>query len=277
MALTQYSKFALLAAGAAASLGWFYVSEISAQGRSLQTPPVEITLKSDFEVPPADDQTKAITTAAKAFLDSLTEEQRAATLFAFTDNTQRSNWSNFPDGPVVRKGVMRGDLTDTQLEALNTLLRTVMSEEGYQNVVYQLAAEDSLGNGFGGPNFGDEFYYASFLGTPAEDAPWMFQFGGHHLAINVTIFGPDLTFSPMLTGGEPLRIDVDDQTINITEKETVAAQAFLDSLNAVQKADAIRGRKPINLLLGPGAFGTTLAPRGRQRRDPDRGTEADAA
>ncbi len=269
MAFKQIHKFALLGAAAAASFGWLYVTEISAQGRGLQTPPVEITLKTSFDVPPADDQTKAITSAALAFLDSLSAEQSAAAVFDFSDNTQRSNWSNFPDGPVVRQGVMRGDMTDAQLEALNTLLKTVMSDAGYQNVVYQLAAEDSLGNGFGGPNFGDEFYYASFLGQPSLDAPWMFQFGGHHLAINVTIVGPDLTFSPMLTGGEPLRIDVDDATVYITEKETMAAQALMDSLSAEQKAEAVRGKTAINLLLGPGEFGTTLAPEGVRGADLD--------
>lgn len=267
MVLKNSSKFALAGAAAAASLGWFYVTEISAQGRSLQTPPAEITLKSDFDVPAADAQTKAITSAALAFLDSLSPEQREAAMFDFGDNTQRSNWSNFPDGPVVRQGVMRGDMTDAQLDALNTLLKSVMSEDGYRNVVYQLAAENSLGNGFGGPNFGDDYYYASFLGTPALDAPWMFQFGGHHLAINVTIFGPDLTFSPMLTGGEPLRIDMDDETVYITEKETMAAQAFMDSLSTDQKAEAIRGSNAINLLLGPGEFGTTVAPEGIRGAD----------
>lgn len=95
----------------------------------------------------------------------------------------------------------------------------------------------------------------------------MFQFGGHHLAINVTVFGPDLTFSPMLTGGEPLRIDVDDATVYITEKETVAAQAFMDSLNAAQKAAATRGSKDINLVLGPGEFGTSVVPEGIKGSD----------
>lgn len=244
---------------------------ILAQERSLQTPPVEIVIRDDFEVPPADSQTEAITQAALAFLDTLDADQRAAATFEFTDNTQRSNWSNFPDGPVRRQGVMRGDMTAPQLAALDDLLQTVMSDEGYRNIVLQLAAEETLDTGVGGPNFGDEYYYAAFLGQPATDAPWMFQFGGHHLAINVTIVGPDLSFSPMLTGGEPLKLNFQDRDVVITERETLAAQALMDSLSDAQKAQVIRGDRPINLLLGPGEFGAVLAPEGL------RATELDAS
>lgn len=267
MTLTRFQKFGLLGIAAAASLGGFYLSEMSAQGRNLQTPAAQIDVKRDFNVPMADAQTDAIITAANAFLDTLNTEQRAAAVFDFADNTQRANWSNFPDGPVVRQGVMRGNMSETQLDALNTLLRTALSEEGYQNVLYQLAAEESLENGPSEPNFGDDFYYVSFLGEPALDVPWMFQFGGHHLAINVTVFGPDLSFSPMLTGGEPLRINMNDKAVYITEKETTAAAALIHSLSDAQKKEAIRSDKAINLLLGPGEFGTTLAPEGVKGSD----------
>jgi hypothetical protein len=95
----------------------------------------------------------------------------------------------------------------------------------------------------------------------------MFQFGGHHLAINVTVFGPDLSFSPMLTGGEPLRINMNDETVFITAQETTAAAALIHSLSEAQKKEAVRSDKAINLLLGPGEFGSTLAPEGVKGSD----------
>ncbi|WP_159590797.1 DUF3500 domain-containing protein [Chelativorans xinjiangense] len=235
---------------------------LAAQESSLQTPPVDIAIKESFDLPAADAKTGAIVAAADAFLDTLDEEQRKAAVYPFNDNTQRSNWSNFPDGPVQRGGVMRGNLSDEQNAALEALLGEVLSEDGVRNVAYQLAAEDMLDSGIGGPNFGSDFYYASFLGEPSTSEPWMFQFGGHHLAINVTVFGPEISFSPMLTGGEPLNITYEEQDIYITETETAAAQAFMDALTAEQKEVAIIGDQPINLLLGPGEFGTVLAPEG---------------
>lgn len=37
--------------------------------------------------------------------------------------------------------------------------------------------------------FGSDLYYISFLGKPSTTTPWMLQFGGHHLALNITISG----------------------------------------------------------------------------------------
>lgn len=39
------------------------------------------------------------------------------------------------------------------------------------------------------PMFGTDLYYISILGRPSEKDPWMLQFGGHHLALNITIAG----------------------------------------------------------------------------------------
>lgn len=257
-----------IALAAVFGAGWAIQGAVFAQAPNLQTPATDITLKADPDVAQADQQTRAIVEAATAYLATLSPEQRAASLFDLADNTQRANWSNFPDGPVQRMGIKRGDMTDEQLQALNTLLRTVLSDVGYQNIVYQLAAEDSLGPGNGpAAHFGSEYYYVSFLGTPSVDAPWMFQFGGHHLAINVTVAGRDLSFSPMLTGGEPLHIDFEDQQVFITEVEVTAAQALMNSLSDAQKDTAIQSSRAINLLLGPGAFGTTLAPEGLRASD----------
>jgi len=45
--------------------------------------------------------------------------------------------------------------------------------------------------GRGGSVFGSDAFYLSILGTPTTTEPWMWQFGGHHLAINATIgFAP---------------------------------------------------------------------------------------
>lgn len=249
------------------------------QAPDLQTPPVQIMLKQDLQPAPADAQSQAIADAAQAFLALLTDDQRAAAVFPFDDNTQRSNWSNFPDGAVQRAGVRRGDLTEAQKAALDALLAQVLSARGMQNIRYQLAGDDVLGqnDSGGGPiaaNFGSDYYYVSFLGQPSGDAPWMLQFGGHHLAINVTFFGPDASFSPMLTGGEPLRVTVDGQQIYTTEDETKAAQALLDSLDEAQKEQAIRSDTAINLLLGPGEYGTVLAPEGIKGSDLDQAQRA---
>lgn len=250
---------------AAAAIGSFVlVDEVTGQSRggNLQTPAVDITLRDTFDLAPADAKTEAIVAAANAFLATLSAEERELAVYDFADNTQRSNWSNFPTGPVQRGGVMRGNLTEVQNAAMDAVLAEVLSEDGMNNTRWQLAAEETLDSGNGGAQFGDEYYFMSFLGEPSTDAPWMLQFGGHHLAYNVTIAGPDLSFSPMLTGGEPLKISYNGDDVFITEAELRAADTFLGSLDETQRDTAIRGQRALNLVSGPGEFGVVIAPEG---------------
>ena len=166
---------------------------------------------------------------------------------------------------VVKLGV----LSESQRANLDKLLGELLSEEGVRNITWQLAAEDMLipGDLSGVMKYGSEFFYAAFLGEPSTAEPWMFQFGGHHLAINATVFGPNVSFSPMLTGGQPLHIRHDGEDIFITQKETAAAQAFMNSLADDQREQAVRAEQPIDLLLGPGKYGSTVAPEGIKGSD----------
>ena len=226
--------------------------------------PVEINLKHAHDLPAADEKTVAIVAAARLFLDSLDDNQRQAATYRFTDNAQRSNWSNFPEGMVPRGGVKLGVLSAIQRANLDKFLDELLSEDGMKNITYQLAAADLLISGdlFGVMKYGSEYFYAAFLAEPSSTEPWMFQFGGHHLAINATVFGPNVSFSPMLTGGQPLHLRLDGDEIFITQRETAAAQAFMDSLTDEQKGQAVRAEQPIDLLLGPGKYGATVAPEG---------------
>jgi hypothetical protein len=90
----------------------------------------------------------------------------------------------------------------------------------------------------------------------------MLQFGGHHLAINATVVGPNITLAPSLTGGEPLRYTKDGKAIYIGEQEAKQAFAMLSTLDADQRSKAVVGAQMINLVLGPGQDGKTLQPEG---------------
>lgn len=114
----------------------------------------------------------------------------------------------------------------------------------------------------GGTLFGSDLYFVAFLGEPSATDPWILQFGGHHLAINATIVGPNVTFAPSLTGGQPTMVLVDGQPVYIVEKETEQAAALMASFSDTQRADVIRGTQSINLVLGPGQDGMVLEPEG---------------
>lgn len=223
---------------------------------------VDLKISTSIEVGPADPKTKSVVGSAQAFLATLTDAQRRAVVYNFQDNRQRARWSNLPAGVVQRGGIMRKDLDTRQNAALETLLAQVLSAKGVRNARLQMAADDTLVRGTGGPNFGSGFYYVSFLGEPSPEAPWTLQFGGHHLALNVTFVGARASFSPMLTGGQPLTVQDNEKPVYITREEVTAGQALLASLNPEQRKQAIRGAQPINILAGPGEFGAVIAPEG---------------
>ncbi|MDE2789491.1 MAG: DUF3500 domain-containing protein [Paracoccaceae bacterium] len=233
----------------------------------VNTAPVEIRLRDNFQPRTTDAKTEAITAAAKAFLEALDAGQRSKATYAFTDNAQRSNWSNFPEGMIPRGGLKLSVLSAEQHALMDALLAEIMSPRGILNLEYQLAAEQTFPTDHWFNKYGVDHFYVAILGEPSSAKPWMFQFGGHHLGINVTIYGADVTFSPMLTGGQPLYIEHDGKQEFIVEDEVNAAQVLLESLGEVQKAQAIRSDKAMNLLLGPGEYGTTVAPEGIKGSD----------
>lgn len=177
--------------------------------------PVEMNIRRVHDVPAADRKTADIVAAAKHFLDSLADNQRRAGSYRFVDNAQRSNWSNFPESMVARGGVKLGTLSEAQRVKLDRILGELLSEDGVKNITCLLAADDMLvpGKLFGVMKYGRQYYYAAILGEPSTTEPWMFQFGGHHLAINATVFGPNVSFSPMQTGGQPLHLRLGDDDI----------------------------------------------------------------
>jgi Protein of unknown function (DUF3500) len=73
--------------------------------------------------------------------------------------------------------------------------------------------------------FGRDLYFISFLGTPSERDPWMLQFGGHHLALNITIAGERGTLTPTLTGAQPSLYTANGKTVRPLGQESDKAMA----------------------------------------------------
>jgi hypothetical protein len=110
--------------------------------------------------------------------------------------------------------------------------------------------------------FGEDLYYISILGTPSATAAWMLQFGGHHLAINVTIAGERGILTPTLTGAQPALYTIDGKTIRPLGEESDKALALLNALDEAQRKQAILGFRLADLVLGPGQDGKTIQPEG---------------
>ena len=224
--------------------------------------------------------TAQIVRTAKTFLSTLDQKQRQSVMFAFDDQKQRANWSNLPTSFVPRGGISFKEMTATQRSAAMALVASALSRRGYEKVQQIMEGDEVLrtnevknpprpgGNGGGPPrggpgaNFGKDLYYISLLGTPSEKSPWMLQFGGHHLALNITIAGEQGVLTPTLTGAQPALYITGGKTVRPLGQESDKALALLNALDDNQRKQAVLSYRLADLVLGPGQDGITIQPEG---------------
>ncbi len=171
-------------------------------------------------------------------------------------------WSNFPVSDVPRPGVKIGDLSTGQRTALLHLLQVLLSANGYQKVLDIMGSDQALADG--GTNFssGTAFYTVGIFGTPSGTTPWMLQFGGHHLGLNVVFVQATGVMTPTLTGAQPAVYTANGRTVRVLAQENDKAFALMDVLDEEQRKQAILNFRVGDLVLGPGQDGKTIAPEG---------------
>jgi hypothetical protein len=215
--------------------------------------------------PAAADATARIVKAAQAVAASLDDAGRAKLQFAF-DAPQKTNWSNLPTGIYARHSLRMGDLTAPQKAAVLALLQTALSRDGYVKVMDIVRGDEVLRNNGGGSggrlNFGEAEYYLAFVGTPSTTTPWMLQFGGHHLAINLTMAGSRATLAPSLPAAQPAKFTFEGKEIRPLGRENDKAFELINALDAGQRSQAILGSTVADLVLGPGQDGKVIQPEG---------------
>ena len=262
-----------------------------------------VTLPSQSVSVPADceaetTQTAKVVCSANAFLDTLSEDQKAEVLLPLTqENAVR--WSNFPSPFGQRNGIQLGTLDEAQQAAAEAVVKVAMGtveNEGYSEAMQIRMADDVLAlfdegggapgeqsggasgeesggtppngatassGGSGGPGgggavvFSSGSYYLAFLGTPSTTDTWIFQFGGHHLAVNTTYEAGEVASpTPMHTGVEPTSWTTEDgATYAPLSSDHDGLVAMFASLSDDQLAAAQLSESFSDVLLGPGQDG----------------------
>ncbi len=251
-----------------ATLGVVLVMGLALYLSSSPLPPAPAAATDDPQEKKPDAPTRAVI-AANAFLDMLDARQREKALYEFA-STKKSNWSNLPVTMVQRNGVRLGDLTKEQRAKAMEVLAAVLSKAGYQKVVDIMDGDQKLaeggrgGRGGGnGPMFGADLYFLAIFGKPSETQPWMVQFGGHHLGVNVTVIGKHFVLTPTHTGAQPTLFNRDGNEVRPLGLEADSAYKLVNALDEKQRAQAIVGeRSQQELLLGPGRDGKKIEPKG---------------
>jgi hypothetical protein len=215
-----------------------------------------------------------VVAATNAFLATLDAPKRAKASIDLNAKT-RTIWSNLPTGTTMqvgardRNGLRLGDMTPAEEKAALALLSATLSADGFAKVMAIVDADQALEvtsaptrKPGAAVRFGRGEFYLAILGTPSTTAPWMLQFGGHHLAINVTFAQSQHVLAPTLTGAQPARFEMAGRTIRPLGDEQDKAFALMKSLSPDQQKQAMLGVEVRNLVLGPGTDGQSIAPEG---------------
>jgi hypothetical protein len=198
-----------------------------------------------------------LTAAARGWLATLDDAQRAKATFAFDDD-ERFAWDYVP-GP--RYGLALGEMTPAQRAAATGVVNAALSERGAREVRGVIDLEPILGElerrvGRGQWQRRDPgLYWHAIFGTPGSDGPWSWRIGGHHVAIHVTVIaGSVIGATPSFLGANPATVpDGPSVGLRTLDGEERLARALLASLTPEQRRTAIVAPvAPADILSGSG-------------------------
>ena len=190
--------------------------------------------------------------AAKSFLDSLSEAQKAKATFEYMDG-ERMYWY-YP--PINRHGLALRDMDQNQRGLAMALLETGLTPRSFEQAKQIIEHEDVLGpleKEMGMVTFvrDTELYYFTVFGEPGPDAPWGWRTEGHHVSLHFSVWGDNIiSVTPFFFGANPAEVRKGPKTgLRILgDREDIAFQ-LMDSLDQAQLGRAvIYDEAPLDIL-----------------------------
>jgi len=208
--------------------------------------------------------TTPVVRAGAAFVNSLTDDQKSATLYDI-DADQWLDWTNVDSND--RDGLALRDMTEKQYKLAIKLLKAALSARGLENATQIRKLNHYLGEASGDTSkaLNYDAYWFTIMGTPSATDPWGFQFEGHHLVINYFVLGDQVVATPTFRGSEPTKITYDGVDYHLFREETAAGLKLLRSLTDTQLATAAPGTETktgTNLTVGAGNDNAVLPYKG---------------
>lgn len=199
--------------------------------------------------------------AAQAFLAALPDEKRAKAVFELK-NEERFNWHFIPK---ERKGLSIKEMDPHQKALAHALLSSGMSHRGYFKANAIMSMEQILHDMENkNPRRDPEGYFVSIFGKPESHGNWAWRFEGHHLALNFTVAGHDVSVTPSFMGTNPGEVrEGTRKGLRVLGREEDLARELVKSLNAEQKKVAIfTDKAPADIITGADRKARVLEPKG---------------
>lgn len=200
----------------------------------------------------------AMTKAAQAYLQTLSEKQRSESQLKF-DVPSRFDWHFIPKDS--RKGMQLKEMNDKQRKAAHTLLQASLSKMGYDKSVTIMELESVLNflEKGKGRNIRDaQRYYWTLFGEPDADGRWGLSIEGHHLSFNFVVDqGEVVATTPQFLATNPAVVkdayikSIKKGTRVLAKEETLAFE-LVNSLNKEQLETAQLADKAPGEIRGAG-------------------------
>lgn len=178
---------------------------------------------------------KRMSDATKAFVASLTEQQKSETLLPY-ESQLRFDWNYTPRS---RKGIRLKDLDARQQKQAMALLRTVLGAQGYLKAEQIIDLENVLSVLEKRPpadTYRDPGNYAFLVfGQPGAEV-WGWRIEGHHLSLHFSSVNGRIAFLPGFMGSNPAKVPphMPREGRQVLRDELEAAFQLLESFSPEQ-------------------------------------------
>ena len=194
----------------------------------------------------------SMVSAAQAFLSGLSPDMKELASFPFGDK-DRDNWHFVPQDD--RQGARIGNMDEKQQELAFNLLKTGLSEKGYQiareimdlEKILIIKEKQKPGSDYRNPGK----YYICIFGNPSNSEPWSWTYEGHHLSLNYSSVNDQLSVTPAFLGANPAEVDIEHEekgkrVLGFREDN---GRSFMLSLDADQQKKALVSTEAYNEVL----------------------------
>jgi hypothetical protein len=155
----------------------------------------------------------AMSAAATRLLDSLSAEQRKQATYPL-EADEYLHWNFIPDETFPRNGLPLKAMSDAQQKLAHDLLKSGLSDRGYQTYTAIIALEDILrvveggrGDGRGTMARDRSAYRFTIFGQPSATGNWGWRVEGHHVSLHFLVSkGAVAASTPSFAGSNPAEV-----------------------------------------------------------------------
>lgn len=200
---------------------------------------------SDSQLHSTDTANSALmmSTAADAFISSLSPDQRGRATFPF-DDEQRFDWHFIPR---ARKGIPFKDLDSAQRLLGAALLGAGLGQRGLIRAATIMSLDAILREmeKGAGPVRDPELYFLSIFGDARSAKPWGWRVEGHHVALNFALVdGKTIASTPAFFGTNPAEVlQGARKGLRALAPEEDLARMLIKALDDKQRSQAVVSEK----------------------------------